>query len=720
MTILAVATLLSASVLGAAKPPAWINRTPSPDTRFIYAVGAASAKTKDEAERLAMSDALGKLAAQIRITVTAMTIDSQSTQNNDLLAETRSSARAQIRDAEPIGQPWTEVIHGHFPLFLAKGYRVHVLVRYPRQALDQERHREDSAWTRYRAAIDGLAKRAAQEIDQRGLSAVAVGGFKEAATERAYTMSHILAHDLADGLIKAGISPVDPSRAKTIVTGVYRVVGPEIIVSMRIERLDTREEIGVFDAAFDVDAIEPQWLSISAPIDSTFEMLEPRPKATPLYGSISVDSKPSGARIFVDGEDRGRTPVDLRDVPVGYRSITLVLDGYEPYQRRIRVVEDEKTPVEAELLPKTGDLEVRSTPSGEDVVIDGRSRGTTPLHLRGVRVGTYTLVLQHKDYEEAKVEVTVKHRETTTKDVALTEEPGAMFVVSDPPGATILIDGVDVGKTMAPNFLKVDDVRAGLRRIDAVIPGRGSWQGTARVRAHEVVSVTAPIADQRGSLYLSVAPADAEVYLDHETTCLPSTTATPRNEAPPAHLTDDAMMKSLEDRLLASVDRINAQQTFAISLLAGKHRIKVRAGSYRTVNRTVRVRAGEVKRLAITLDRDEDAGARIKECHGQAGSIMPWTSKFGHDVPACSSGDPDYLTCGLTWGTSEVITLGLYPTGGDLIALPFRILARSAKAVGCAFAPGDNDDELRCPNRGAQVDGSAGVLDEPVAAARRP
>ena len=66
-------------------------------------------------------------------------------------------------------------------------------------------------------------------------------------------------------------------------------------------------------------------------------------------GSLIVNSRPSGARVFVNGRNVGQTPLVLRNQPAGSRAIRVALDGYEPWSSAVRVVADTETRLRAEL-----------------------------------------------------------------------------------------------------------------------------------------------------------------------------------------------------------------------------------------------------------------------------------------------------------------------------------------------------------------------------------
>jgi serine/threonine protein kinase len=66
-------------------------------------------------------------------------------------------------------------------------------------------------------------------------------------------------------------------------------------------------------------------------------------------GSVDVDSRPSGAKVFVDGRLVGKTPMMLSDVSVGDHAIRLELDGYARWSSSVRIVLNEQNRVTASL-----------------------------------------------------------------------------------------------------------------------------------------------------------------------------------------------------------------------------------------------------------------------------------------------------------------------------------------------------------------------------------
>jgi len=59
-------------------------------------------------------------------------------------------------------------------------------------------------------------------------------------------------------------------------------------------------------------------------------------------GSLSVNSAPRGAKVFVNGVSVGSTPLLLESVPAGSRVVRVELDGYRAWTAAVRVVANEQ------------------------------------------------------------------------------------------------------------------------------------------------------------------------------------------------------------------------------------------------------------------------------------------------------------------------------------------------------------------------------------------
>jgi hypothetical protein len=119
-----------------------------------------------------------------------------------------------------------------------------------------------------------------------------------------------------------------------------------------------------------------------------------RPPAT-LTGRLLIRSTPANADVTVNGQPRGKTPITMRDLPLGSYNIHIEHEGYEPDQRRVDLSARQTMsalsfslkPVAAESGSGTGSLDVQSRPPGAQVFVNDRLVGRTPLSIRDMPAG---------------------------------------------------------------------------------------------------------------------------------------------------------------------------------------------------------------------------------------------------------------------------------------------------------------------------------------------
>ena len=92
-------------------------------------------------------------------------------------------------------------------------------------------------------------------------------------------------------------------------------------------------------------------------------------------GTLSVESEPAGAAVFVDGAFKGETPLNLENVTAGDHRVRLQKDGYLENARIISVT-----------AGKASTVRVRLTP-GAQTQGSGISSGPPPNHKKWIYIG---------------------------------------------------------------------------------------------------------------------------------------------------------------------------------------------------------------------------------------------------------------------------------------------------------------------------------------------
>ncbi len=105
----------------------------------------------------------------------------------------------------------------------------------------------------------------------------------------------------------------------------------------------------------------------------------PAPRAT---GEVSIESTPPGAQVWLDGVRlESVTPTVLTLEADVQQRLELKLDGHRVWSEPLHAQSGVRLMLRPRLEPLPQTLSVRSEPSGAAVIVDGVSRGVTPLKL---------------------------------------------------------------------------------------------------------------------------------------------------------------------------------------------------------------------------------------------------------------------------------------------------------------------------------------------------
>lgn len=230
---------------------------------------------------------------------------------------------------------------------------------------------------------------------------------------------------------------------------------------------------------------------------------------------IEIRSEPAGATVFVDRREcgsfgrtprtialegatsRGRTG-DLTPCGVlpatGPVRLTLVADGFLDANLELEARVGERTLGEViRLSPRMGGLRAPDEPGA---VFVASAVGGRTIELRSGQevpapVGSYRVRAQAPGHEEASGEVTVVEGHTTAIDLRLRRVAPVtswIEVTSDPPGATVLVDGVRTATTPARASVVVGSHNL---RVEAsgYLPWSGEVTAVARTTVHHSVTL---------------------------------------------------------------------------------------------------------------------------------------------------------------------------------------------------------------------------------------
>ncbi len=164
-------------------------------------------------------------------------------------------------------------------------------------------------------------------------------------------------------------------------------------------------------------------------------------KLLPGFSPVSIESKPAGARVEVNGRDLGVTPLTT-ELDAGSYTLSLAAEGFRQWESTIQVQADTPQKIgPVELGLPDGTIVIRSTPAGADVAIAGRYRGRTPLTVALAPGIEREVIVTRAGYESARRSVPVKAGQRAGVEVSLKPIQGQVTVRGDPADARLFVDG---------------------------------------------------------------------------------------------------------------------------------------------------------------------------------------------------------------------------------------------------------------------------------------
>lgn len=147
-----------------------------------------------------------------------------------------------------------------------------------------------------------------------------------------------------------------------------------------------------------------------------------------------------------------------------------------------------------------GQLLVRSSPAGAQVLVNGSVRGVTPLTLKDVPYGTQTVRVIRPGYQpqQRRVSVSATNRspsvDVSLKPVAVTRvspppSVGSLSIVSRPAGAIVYVDGRRVGNTP----LELSKLSIGSHALRVEHAGYRQWSSSVKIVSGGRARVTASL-----------------------------------------------------------------------------------------------------------------------------------------------------------------------------------------------------------------------------------
>jgi hypothetical protein len=173
-------------------------------------------------------------------------------------------------------------------------------------------------------------------------------------------------------------------------------------------------------------------------------------------GGVDLQSQPPGAQFSLRSEDNqtvreGVTPQTIVDLPTGKYSVTMHRGSWE---MRDEVEVERGEAAKKSLAFVSATITVTSDPSGAEVKIDGAAQGRTPLQIE-LPATTHVITARLPGWPNEHQKVEVGPQQPNTAHFIFAN--GSVKIISAPGGATVRVDGKDLGQTP----LVIEEVKPG-------------------------------------------------------------------------------------------------------------------------------------------------------------------------------------------------------------------------------------------------------------------
>lgn len=217
--------------------------------------------------------------------------------------------------------------------------------------------------------------------------------------------------------------------------------------------------------------------------------------------AVTITSDPGGATVFFGDDYIGKTPIQNEMVAVGKDVLRVELDGYWEFTDTLELREDEPFERSIPLLDKIGNIMVTSSPEGAAIYMDGSNTGSvTPSRIEGLSVNKlYAVTIKLKGYSDGSYQgVEVSTDSTLTINHNFSKITHPLTIITEPPGARIIMDGKSVGSTP----LSLGSITQGSHRLELRKDG---YQNVRR-------TITIPAPNNMVDVVLSHVPAGKLIF----------------------------------------------------------------------------------------------------------------------------------------------------------------------------------------------------------------
>jgi hypothetical protein len=223
-------------------------------------------------------------------------------------------------------------------------------------------------------------------------------------------------------------------------------------------------------------------------------------------GLLNIGAPIKGAVVYIDNVLVGPVPA-TQYLTEGAHFVRVTADGYDPFVRKISIRAGTRSNMTATMTRGGSTVEFQANASAARVSLDGAPDSPVPVRLKDISVGTHKWKVTARGYEPAEGSFDFASGQNIFVVAELQSSRGLFVVETEPAGATVRLDGNDVGQSP----VALEDIAPGEHVVDISLDGYARELQLVDTSDGAKGHVQATLSKGGGKAVIKTGASDAEV-----------------------------------------------------------------------------------------------------------------------------------------------------------------------------------------------------------------
>ncbi len=209
-----------------------------------------------------------------------------------------------------------------------------------------------------------------------------------------------------------------------MLAGSFSLVGATYSVEMRLIDIETGTitKSANFDMRGEIDDFLTEGMISAVNKLLGKEALRTTPELPPAV--VRIMSNPEAATVFINDEQKGITPLELKELPAeDALQIKVELKDYETHTEELTLNSGQNSDITFTLLRKTGFISMTGSPAKSKLYLEGKCIGKLPLKEYKYPVGSWQLIAKKPEYHTYIDTVSVTPDDVTSVVFKMEKQP---------------------------------------------------------------------------------------------------------------------------------------------------------------------------------------------------------------------------------------------------------------------------------------------------------